>query len=781
VTEDSPQSFAGLLRRLRESAGLSQEELAERARLSSHAVSALERGVRTRPYPHTVRALADALSASEAQRAALLSAVPSRRKATPTARDAAPTATSRSLPTPTTPMLGREEDLARVVALLRRPDHRLVTITGTGGVGKTRLSLAVAEAVAPSLADPVVLVELAQVLEAAAVLPAIADAVDAAASDGHDPVTSIRERFGDRPALLVLDNLEHLLDAAPEIARLLSAAPALTMLVTSRAPLRVRGEVEVPLEPLALPRGTAASDLESSPAVQLFLDRARAVSPRWAKDPDDAAAVALICTRLDGIPLALELAAARSRLLDPASLLGRLGDSGGAGARDLPPRQRTMRATLDWSYDLLDAPEQALLRLASVFVGGFRIDDFEAVVARVGRVDRHGVFPVLESLAEQSLVWHDRDAVPARYRLLEPVAQYARARSVEADEWETAARAHAEHFLELAELAAPQYQRGEQVSWLARVDAEHANMAAAMERCQADGSTELVARFGWALWLYWWLRGHHGHGRRHMEDVLRHDLPDGIRAQAELAAATMAFAMDDVTASRRWWLAAEGRTSPDDEPVSHANAVAGVGLAALATGDLDTAEERFRRAEPVAEAAGPPAEWTAALNQVWLGTVMLLRGDPDRAAAHIERGLASARRRGDRLTSYVALYNLSQVESARGAHPQARRHLADGMRLSLETGDHANLAYFLDAQAVLEAADGVHARVPILTGAAQAIREAIGARGYGYYRPDPQAHAAAVDEARRHLGADRYDDALDVGRTLSPADAVGLGLDEPHR
>jgi tetratricopeptide (TPR) repeat protein len=410
------------------------------------------------------------------------------------------------------------------------------------------------------------------------------------------------------------------------------------------------------------------------------------------------------------------------------------------------------------------------------------LDDVEAVAALAGTCARDEVLGLLDALSEQSLVErHAKNGAVLRHRLLEPIAQYARGRLDAAGEWEAASIAHATHFLALAEEAAPRYQHAEQVQWLARVDAEHPNLMAASERSLAAGHVEVSARFGWALWMYWWLRGHLVPGHRHMEAVLVNDLPADIRARAELAAATMAFAMDDIETSRRWWRAAEQRSAGTPDLVSHANAVAGVGLSLLADGDVDGAEDCFRRTAPIAEAAGPAGEWTAALNQIWLGTVALLKGNPDQAVEHIERGHASARGRGDRLTTYVALFNLAQVEAARERLDLARRHLEDGMRLSLETGDHANLAYFLDALAVVEAADGRHARVPILTGAAQGIRENIGARGYGYYRPDPAAGVQAAEEARRHLGSDRYDDALDVGRGLSPRDAVALALGERTR
>ena len=777
MTVTQPSSFGSQLRALREAAGLSQEELAERAHLSSHAVSALERGTRTRPYPHTVRALADALSVTDDQRASLVAAVPARRPSNRGPADASRSNRTWSLPQPATPLRGREGDVDRILQLLRDPQQRLVTLTGTGGVGKTRLGVAVADAVASAF-GAVYLVELAPLLRIDAVLPAIVDAVDARSTDDHDPVRAIAEQLADQRVLLLLDNVEHLLAAAPDVARLMEATPGLTVLATSRAPLRIRGEVEVPIEPLAVPTYTAPEVVSAAPAVRLFLERARAVAPGWA-DEDDLAAVARICTRLAGIPLALELTAARARLLDPAMLLARLDHAALDGARDLPERQRTMRAALDWSYGLLTPDEQALLQLLSVFAAGFRIDDLEAVAGRSGMVPPERVLPLLESLAEQSLVvGGSSTGLPRRHRLLEPIAQYARDKLLAADESDTASRAHADHFLDLAEEAAPHYQRADQVAWLARIDAENPNLMAAADRFLAAGRAAEAARLGWALWLYWWLRGHLVSGRRQMESVLTHEIPAELRPRAELAAATMAFAMDDLEASHQWWSAADRHSAGGPDLVSQANSVAGLGLAALATGDLETARQRFVDAAPLAEAAGPPGEWTAALNHIWLGTVGMLTGDLSGAVDQIDLGLASARRRGDRLTTYVALYNLAQVEVTRGCPEVARRHLADGMRMSLETGDLANLAYFLDASAVLEAAGGVHARVPLLFGAAQAIRESIETRGYGYYRPDPEAGAKAIDEARRHLGEDRYDDALDMGRRMPPDEAVDLALGE---
>ena len=380
-------------------------------------------------------------------------------------------------------------------------------------------------------------------------LPAVADAVEATRGTGRSAVEDVVERIRGQHLLLVLDNLEHLLDAAPDVAALIEAAPDLTVLATSRAPLRLRGETEVAVEPLGLPSATTRTS--DSPAGRLLLDRAAAVSPGWGTDPAEDAFVAATCVRLAGLPLALELAAARARLLDPATLLARLDTALQDGPRDLPARQRTMRATLDWSHGLLGEDERRLLRLLGVFVGGFTLDDLEAVVERTG-APAGSSMALLASLVEHSLVTTAPGGT--RFRMLEPVAQYARSLLVEAGEWETATRAHAAHFLCLAEVTGPRYRDSGQVAALARIDPEHANLTAAAERMLASGDVQGAARMAWALWLYWWLRGHHAHGRRLAETVLeRGGLPRDVHARAALAAATMAFAMDDVDAALDWW------------------------------------------------------------------------------------------------------------------------------------------------------------------------------------------------------------------------------------
>ena len=769
MSERAGEPFGVLLRGLREGAGLTQEELAERAALTVHAVSALERGVRTRPYPHTVRSLATALEATEEQRSALLAAVPPRASAprgqtlpvrTP-AQGKPLRASARSLPIPATPLVGRDEDVDRLVDLV--PTSRLVTLTGTGGVGKTRLSLAVADAVGSSYPDGVTFVPLSAVSDADLVPTAIGRALGVDA-EGVDAEEVLREHLRGLRVLLVLDNFEHVLDAAAAVARLLAASPLVTVLVTSRAPLQVRGELEVAVSPLAPPA-----------AQELFLGRAQAVSPTFAVTQASSAAVAGICRRLSGIPLAVELAAAKVRVLDPGALLARLDEAmATGGARDLPERQRTMRATLDWSYSLLREPEQRLFRLLSTFAGGFTLIDVEQVAARLadGFPTQAGVLAGLESLVAQSLVLVD----DGRYHLLEPVAQYAATLADEVGESQVLGRAHADHFLELAVEAAEGYEHADQVAWLARIEAEEPNTTAAFEWYLAH-DPDRAGRLAWALWLYWWLRGRLRLGRRLADAALQHDLSPWVRVRTALTSAAMSFAMGDLVTSGRGWTTALRVAEEHDDVAGRAHGSAGSGLVALASGALEDAETWFRTAVPLQEAVGREGEWVLGLTHVWLGTVRLVSGDPDAAVEHIERGLTLARRRGDRLATYIGLFNLSQASIARGDHDRAREHLEEGITLSHETRDLANLAYFLEALAVVEdGAGGEPDRVAVLLGAAAAQRDAVGSNVYGYYLPDEALRESAEKGAREALGAQLYEESFARGAHLALADVVRFAV-----
>jgi len=391
-TEGEPARFGAKLRVLRERAGLTQEELAERAGVTPHAISALERGTRTRPYPHTVRSIADALQVSDAERKDLIASVPSRTSATHLIQSPSPEATAGrpgggvDLVVPPTRLHGRDRDVAQVAHLARSGTARIITLTGPGGVGKTRLAAAVSAELADDYPDGIVQIALAAMADATDVLPSIGKALELTGTDRPGGLNLVAAHLRQRRVLLVLDNFEHLLSAAADVSQLVWYCPTVTVLITSRSLLRIRGEREFKVGPLALPAGevTSPEELAASASGALVLDRALDASalPMTA---DDLRALGRLCERLAGIPLAIELATAHLRLLTPQNLLERLDSiSSSSGARDLPERQRTMRATLDWSYGLLSARQQALFRMLGVFRGGATLGAVEEVAAASG-------------------------------------------------------------------------------------------------------------------------------------------------------------------------------------------------------------------------------------------------------------------------------------------------------------------------------------------------------------------------------------------------------------
>ncbi|HET7326127.1 MAG TPA: helix-turn-helix domain-containing protein [Nocardioidaceae bacterium] len=784
--DETVERFGTRLRALRERAGLTQEELAERAGLTPHAVSALERGTRTRPYPHTVRSLAEALEISAAERTALISSVPSRRASATGAVPVVPPQPAAGhaprvvgLVVPPTRLYGRTGDVVAVADWVRSEAARLVTLTGPGGVGKTRLVAALADELVADHPDGVVQIALASVVEAAGVVPTIGRALQVTGCDGPDALEVVAQHLAGLRLLLVLDNFEHVLSAAADVVRLVSLCPQLSVLVSSRSPLRVRGEREYAVAPLGLPAaevGTTA-ELAATPSGALVLDRTRAVAPDLELTADAVRALGRLCQRLAGLPLAIELATARLRLLTPQDLLERLDDvSSTSGARDLPERQRTMRATLDWSYGLLSPAQQTLFRLFGVFRGGATLAAVEDVAAASEGVRAEDVLGLLEQLVEQSMVVV-RAGVDGqrRYDMLEPVAQYARSLLLGA-EAARAGGAHAQVYLKLAERAARGYEWADQVAWLARTEAEEANLLVAIERSLDVGDGETAARITWAMWLYWWIRGQLTVGRRRAERCLGAELPAALLGRVHLTAATMAYAAGDFDASARHWSDASRLGAQEHDAELICKGRAGVGLAALAAGDLTTAAAEFRDSLPFGHRAGEAGEWIRSLVHVWLGTVRLFQADPDGAVVEIERGLRLARERGDRLSTYVALYNLAQAAIAGGDHARARTYLDEGIRLSEQTQDMANLAYFLDTLAVVECAEGALDRVAVLLGAAQSLRESVGSNVYAYYLPDESLRTQAEQAARTSLGADAYDDAVDAARALDPAEVVRLAL-----
>jgi predicted ATPase/DNA-binding XRE family transcriptional regulator len=766
-------TFGSLLKQHRRTAWLTQEELAEKSGLSVRTVRGLERGEGHRPRPDTVGLLARALGLSEEEHDLLM--VAAGRRDVVTAPAASP---SSSLPSPSTPLVGREEELTEIKSLLGRWEARLLTLTGTGGVGKTRLAIQAAQDAAGHFPDGVVFVALAPLTDAALVIPTVARTLGLR-EKGQSPREVLHAYLRAKRLLLVLDNFEHLLGAAPEVVDLIESSPQLFVLVTSRATLRVRGEQDYLVPPLKLPRATrspAAEEVAGSPSGRLFVERARAASPAFGLEEGNAAQVATICRQLAGLPLALELAAAKVRFLSPSLLLARLERALSAGgARDLPKRQRTLRATLDWSHDLLSEPEKALFRRLSVFADGFTLEAVEAVGA-AGDVVAEDALESLGRLVEQSLVTAELDGEGMRYGMLELVRQYAREKLEESGEAGETLRRHAAFFLNLAELAYPELRGPRQAEWLERLERENGNLRSAMGWALSAGEVETAARMGWALYLFWRLRGHHDEGRRWMEVLLERDLPRALRPRVVMVAAFMTHTQGDYKACEGYSAEVLELARGARDTLCAAYAWCMLGMGAMHRRDYEAATSCFEEALPLFRRSGEEVQ--VPVMHALLGTALLIQGDHDRAVPMFEDGLAMARRRGDRIGVCSALYHLAQVALVREEHGLATRILEEGVAISEQMRDRANLSYFLEGLAVVAGVQGRAERSARLFGAAEGLLEAVGAPVHNYYKPDPFLYEQTISATRSRLGEADFEEVRAEGRAMTFEQAVAYALEE---
>ncbi len=602
------------------------------------------------------------------------------------------------IPAPVERLIGRERELAELRLLLA--SKRLVTLTGPGGVGKTRLALGAARMVAEAFPDGGGFVDLAPLREPGLVLAAVAAGLGVREAGGASLAEAVAAEIGERRLLLVLDNFEHLVVAAPIVTELLAACPGLTVLVTGRMRLRLRGEQEYPVQPLPVPEraGEELPDvggLAAFAAVALFVERAAQVQPGFALAEGNAAAVAEVCRRLDGLPLALELAAARVRLLPPPALLARLGRPLAlltGGARDAPARQRTLRATIAWSYDLLAPEEQDLFARLAVFAGGASIEAVEHVELSEGfsvLSPESSVLDVLGSLIEQSLVRETGTGEgAARVGMLETIREFALERLEAGGEAEVVARRHAAFFLAMVEEAEGQLTGPQQAVWLDRLEVEHDNVRAALATLERAGEPEATLRLAGAMWRFWWLRGHLSEGREWLR-----------RSLAEAGAAPLA---------------------------DRARALDGAGVLAESQGDDAEAEAHHEAALALWRELGDRGGMARSLLN--LGIAAEKRGDPQRVTALQEAALALSREADDRPGIAAALANQGFTALDRGDHDRAAVCFAESLLLFRELNDQRNLSVILDGLAALAFHAGDFGRAAALFEEALALLRGLGDR-----------------------------------------------------
>ncbi|HEX7102627.1 MAG TPA: tetratricopeptide repeat protein [Nitrolancea sp.] len=765
MTTGGPPRFGELLRQFRLSATLSQEALAERAGLSVDAVRALERGRRSSPRPDTLAMLFDALDLGPDDRQQLVAA------ANPTSKNGPRPASRPVRPSRTQalgPLFGREREQMAITDLLLRDDARVVTLLGPGGVGKTRLATAIADAVESEFRHGIIFVDLAPLRTATLVGPTIAQVLGLREVGVNDAEHVLLEFLSVQQLLLVLDNFEHVTAAAGLVGDIRDRCPSVTMLVTSRVPLQLRGEQRVPLQPLAIPsrRDGQYRDVEASAAVHLFVARAQSVQPSFELTPTNLDDVAAICARLDGLPLAIEMAAARIGLLPPKALRKRLTSRLNVltgGLRDLPPRQRTLRATIDWSYGLLSEAEQRLFRGLSVFAAEWSLDAAEIVCGNETE-DAPFVLDLLEGLVDGSLVRlvETEDGEP-RYTMLETMREFASERAREVGGTDGLSRRHAGYYLDLAETAEDHLVSAEQTDWLNRLEREHDNLRAALGWTVQSEEAETGLRLAGALWRFWWQRGYLSEGIAWFDQLLKQPqaVSTVVRARALNGAGNLNWTRGDL--EKAWRLHTEclalRRELGDEAEI--AKSLNNLGLVATYLERESDAVAHFEESLEMHRRIGHQRPIAGVL--VNLGELVMQLGDLGRADELIQESLRLYREFGDPRGTADSLHNLGGLAGDLRQFGRARTYLAESVALYAEVGDQHGIASCLQDYAAVLVASGAFERAVWLLGCATHIRATFGGR----MTPVELArYERLIDTTRNTLGSDAFDGAMAYGATL---------------
>ena len=685
------------LKKLRAAAGMTQEELADRAGISARTVSDVERGLRMSVHGDTARRLAAALALDEQERVRFDAVARGAVESTQPPVD---------LPVPPTRLLGRSRELASVIARVQDAQVRLLTLTGPGGMGKTRLALEAAAHVQGLFGGGVFFVALGELRDAALVAPELAKVIGVVES-GPELVELLSRRLAGRPALVVMDTFEHLTPAVPLVYSLLLSCPQTSFLVTSRSALRLRGEHEFPVPPLGLPLATrdiGPEDIDRWPATALFWERAQAVRPGLDLDPETASVIAEICGKLDGLPLAIELAAARVRHLPLAAILQQLEhrlEFLVGGARDLPRRQRAIRDTVGWSHDLLGPHEQTLLRRLSVFAGGWSLDAIADVAGSADDADDplHGI----SALVDESLVVLEPRRPEPRYDMLDIVREYAVARLADAGETGKVERRHALHYLALAERAEPHLVGSEHRDWFGRLEVDRGNLRRGMAWTIDHGETVLALRYTVALWRYWRQLGEFAEGRRWSNAALAvaGNAAPSLRAKALWGAAALAFPQADH--ARMEELAAEAivLAHQSDDPMDLRNALTVHGMVAMCQGRYRDAIEPYTECVAICRSLG--SSWQLATSHLNLADALLHSGRAEDALAGFQQALQLYRELGDDIFAARVINHIAQAALAGNDLAHAERLARDALASFAEHGERQGIAEGLDTMAAVAA------------------------------------------------------------------------------
>ncbi len=717
-----------------------------------------------------------------------------------------------NLPAPLSGFIGRERELREVARLLT--ETRLLTLVGAGGIGKTRLALEATRRLLARFTDGIWLVELAGLHDERLVPQTVAQALGVREQGGEPLIGTLRQALQHRQLLLVLDNCEHLITAAAKLAdTLLRGCPDLRIVATSREALRLNGEVRLMVPPLALPAAGRAGDPLGAEATRLFIARARAARPDFSVSDGQRVAVGEICMRLDGIPLAIELAAARVRVMSVESIAARLADRFrllNGGERTALPRQQTLRALIDWSYDLLTEQERRLLRWLAVFSGGFTLVALEAVCASLA-ADRYALLELLEGLVEKSLLLLEAQGDASDYRMLETIRAYAAERLAEAGDAAKARAAHLDYYLALAEAAATKLRGAEQASWLKQLKLAHDNLRAALAWAIAQRDAELSLRLAGALWRFWLGHGHLAEGRRWLEQALALDGGTAAsRANALNGAGSLALYQGDPAAAHPLYEAALGLQRQLGDRAGIANGLANLGVVAMNQGEYATAHAYYQEGLALDRELGD--EWGIARSLINLGIAARLQGDYAAARPLYEESLALFRRLGDQRNLANALSDLGDVARLQGDdaaalarfedalaifrelgekdgvagvltgladiachrrdYVTARQLLEQSIALRQELDDQQGIAYALEGFASLAVAQRQLNQATKLYAAATALREQLGAPLSPGERDNYERDLATC---RTHLGP-AFTAAWDEGCTLPLAQAITLAV-----